>query len=67
MTRFEQLAELQKSGKNQKEIQPAKERPHYFVLRPEKSAIEFYRFLPQATRENYDECVKVFHERYSKK
>ena len=32
-----------------------------------KDFIEFYRTLPQGTRENYDECVKVFRGHYSKK
>ena len=61
VTHFELLAELQKWKRT--EGDPAREvdeQPHYFALRPQKSAIEFYRTLPQATRENYDEWVKVF-------
>ena len=61
MTHFELLAELQKWRRT--EGDPAcevDERPHYFALRLQKSAIEFYRTLPQATRENYNECVKAF-------
>ena len=61
VTYFELLAELQKWRRT--EGDPAcevDERPHYFALRLQKSAIEFYRTLPQATKENYDECVKAF-------
>ena len=50
----ELLAELQKWKRT--EGDPAREvdeRPHYFALRLQKSAIEFYRTLQQATRENY--------------
>ena len=68
VTHFELLAELQKWKRT--EGDPAREvddRPHYFAISLQKSAIEFYRTLPQATRENYDECVKAFREHYSKK
>ena len=61
VTLFELLAELQNWKRT--EGNPAcevDERPHYFALRLQKSAIEFYPTLPQATRENYDECVKAF-------
>ena len=61
VTHFELLAELQKWKRT--EGDPAREideRPHYFALRLQKSAAEFYRTLPQATRENSDECVKIF-------
>ena len=61
VTHFELLAELQKWKRT--EVDPAcevDERPHYFALRLQKSAKEFYRTLPQATRENYDERVKAF-------
>ena len=60
VTHFELLAELQKWKRT--EGDPAREvddRPHYFALSLQKSAIEFYRTLPQATRENYDQCVKA--------
>ena len=40
------------------------EPPHYFALRLQKSDIEFYRTLPQATRQYDDECVKAFREYY---
>ena len=59
VTHFELLAELQKWKRT--EGDPAREvdeRPHYFALRLQKSAIEFYRTLPQATKK-YDECVKA--------
>ena len=68
VTHFELLAELQKWKRT--EGDPAREvdeRPHYFALRLQKSAIKFYRTLPQATRENYDECLKAFREHYSEK
>ena len=56
MTHFELLEELQKWKRS--EGDPAREvdqRPHYFALRLQKSAIKFYRTLLQATREKYDE------------
>ena len=68
ITHFELLAELQNWKRT--EGTPAREvdeRPHYFALRLQKAAIEFYRTLPQATRENYDQCVKAFREHYSEK
>ena len=40
---------------------------HYFDLRLQKFTIEFNRTLPQATGENYNECVKAFREHYSEK
>ena len=61
VTHFELLSELQNWKRT--EGGPAREideRPHYFALRLQKSAIEFYRTLPQSTRENYDECVEAF-------
>ena len=62
---FELLAELQKwkrtepasSGGTAREID---ERPHYFAFRLQKSAIEFYRTLPQNERYSYDETVRAF-------
>ena len=65
LTHFELLAELQKW----KRTEPASsggatceidERPHYFALRLQKSAIEFYRTLPQNVRDSYDETFKAF-------
>ena len=65
---FELLAELQKWKRTEGDAaRDVDERPHYFALRLQKSAIEFYRTLPQATRKNYDECVKAFREHYSEK
>ena len=65
MTFFELLAELQKWKSIEEDLaREVDERPQYFALRLQKSVIEFYRTLPQATRENYDECVKVFREHY---
>ena len=61
VTFFELLAELQKWKSIEEDLaREVDERPQYFALRLQKSVIEFYRTLPQATRENYDECVKVF-------
>ena len=54
--------------KKKTEGDPAREvdeRPHYFAVRLQKSSIEFYRTLPQATRENFEKCVKAFREHYS--
>ena len=72
LTHFELLAELQKwkrtetpsSGGAAREID---ERPHYFAHRLQKSAIEFYRTLPQNVRDSYDETVKAFRNHYSEK
>ena len=49
VTRFELLMELQKW--NRTEGDPAREVDDYVALRLQKSATEFYRNLPQATRE----------------
>ena len=68
VTHFELIAELQKWKRTERD--PAREvdeRLHYFALRLQKSAIEFYLTLPQATRENYDESAKAFREQYSEK
>ena len=68
VTHFEFLAELQKGKRT--EGDPAREvdeRPHYFAIRLQKSAIEVYRTLTQATGEKSDECVKAFRENYSEK
>ena len=64
LTHFELLAELQKWKRT--EGDPAREvdeRPHYFALRLQKSAIEFYRTLPQATSEKkMMNALKLFGE-----
>ena len=60
LTHFELLAELQKwtlnklasSGGAAREID---ERPHYFALRLQMSAIEFYRTLPKNVKDSYDD------------
>ena len=58
VTHFELLVELQKWKRTEGDpAHEVDEGPHYFALRLQKSAIEFYRTPPQATRENYDECV----------
>ena len=43
------------------------ERPHYFALRLQKSAINFYRTLSEDTRTSYDETVKAFRQHYNEK
>ena len=43
------------------------ERPHYFALRLQKSAIDFYRTLSEGTRKSYDETVKAFKQHYNEK
>ena len=43
------------------------ERPHYFALRLQKSAIDFYRTLSEDTRKSYDETVKAFRQHYDEK
>ena len=35
------------------------ERPHYFELRLQKSAIDFYRTLTDAQKGSYDETLKA--------
>ena len=55
-----------RSGKEKKTVNGANneidERPHYFALRLQKTAIDFYRALLEDTRKNYDETVKVFRQ-----
>ena len=36
------------------------EQQHYYALRSHKSAINFYRTLPQNMRDSYDDTVRVF-------
>ena len=68
VTHFELLAELQNWRRTEGDLaREVDKRPHYFALRLQKPAIEFYCTLPQATRENNDECVKAFREHYSEK
>ena len=68
VTHFELLAELQNSKRTEGDlIREVDERPHYFAIRLQKSATEFYQTLPQATVENYGEGLKAFREQYSEK
>ena len=70
ITHFELLAHLQNwkrmegTGTAQHEVD---DRPHYFALRLQKSAIDFYRTLPEATKKSYDETVKAFRKHYNEK
>ena len=65
LTQFELLAELQKWRRTERAssggaVCEIDERPHYFALHLQKSAIEFYRTLPQNVRDSYDETVEAF-------
>ena len=42
-------------------------RPHYFALRLQKPAIDFYRTLLEDTRKSYDETVKAFRQHFNEK
>ena len=70
ITHFELLAHVQKWKRtlrrdgNEVEID---ERPHYFVLRLQKSAIDFYRTTTDAQKGSYDETVKAFRTHYTEK
>ena len=58
---FELLAELLTwKGTEGDPARQNDERPHFVALRLNKSAIHFYRTLPQDTNESYNECVKAF-------
>ena len=43
------------------------ERPHYFVLRLQKSTIVFHRTLLESTRKSHEETVKDFRQHYKEK
>ena len=43
------------------------ERSHYFALRLQNSAIDFYRTLSEYTSESSDETVKAFRQHYNEK
>ena len=64
LTHFELLVELQ-NWKRTVSGTETDERPHYFALRLQKSAIEFHRILPEAATNSYDETVKAFQRHYS--
>lgn len=70
VTHFELLSTLQKwkrvEGTTGNEVE-VDDRPHYFALRLQKSAIDFYRTLPEDTKKSYDETVKAFRQHYNEK
>ena len=70
ITHFELLPQLQKLQRKET-VNGAEteidERPHYFALRLQKSAIDFYRTLLEDTRKSYDETVKAFRQHYNEK
>ena len=70
ITHFELLSQLQK-WQRKETVNGAEteidERPHYFALRLQKSAIDFYRTLSEDTRKSYDETVKAFRQHYNEK
>ena len=43
------------------------ERPHYFALRLQNSAIDFYRTLSEDNEKSYDKTVKAFRQHYNEK
>ena len=63
VTYFELLCQLHKWQRKETENgaeTEIDEQPHYFALRLQKSAIDFYRTLSEETRKSYDETVKSF-------
>ena len=69
-THFELLSQLRKwqrkesvdGGRTEKD-----KRPHYFALRLQKLAIDFYRPLSEDTRKSHGVTVKVFRQHYIEK
>ena len=70
VTHFEFLSQLQKRQRKET-VNGAEteidERPHYFALRLQKSAIDFYRTLSGDTRKSYGEITKAFRQHYNEK
>ena len=70
ITHFELLSQLRmwqrKETVNGAETE-IDERPHYFALSIQKSAIDFYRTLSEDNRKSYDETVKAFRQHYNEK
>ena len=70
VTHFELLSQLQKWQRKDR-VNGAEtefdERPHSFALRPQKSAINFYRAHSEGTRRSHDEAVEVFRQHYNEK
>ena len=65
VTHFELLSQLQK-WQRKETVSGAEteidERSHYFALRLQKLAIDFYRTLSEDTRKSYEETVKAFRQ-----
>ena len=70
VTHLELLSQLQK-GQRKERVNGAEteidESPHYFALRLQKSAMDFYRTFSEDTRKSYDETVKAFRPHYNEK
>ena len=70
ITHFELLANLQNWVRTEtregNDVQ-IDDRPHYFALRLQKSAIDFYRTLTDAQKPSYDELKKAFRTHYTEK
>ena len=68
ITHFELLSQLQK-WQRKETVNGAEteidERPHYFAIRVQNRAIDFYRTLSEDTRKSYDETVKAFRQHYN--
>ena len=70
ISHFELLANLQNCvGTETREGNDVQidDRPHYFALRLQKSAIDFYRTLTDAQKASYDELKKAFRTHYTEK
>ena len=70
ITHFELLANLQNwvriETREGNDVQ-IDDQPHYFALRLQKSAIDFYRTLTDAQKASYDELKKAFRTHYTEK
>ena len=70
ITQFELLSTLQNWNRNTGDATApvwVDDRPHYFALRLQKGAIEFYQSLPDGTKNNYANLKKAFEDHYSDK
>ena len=70
ITHFEFLSQPQKWQRKER-VNGAEteidERQHYFALRLQKWAVDFYRTLSEDTRRSYDETLKAFRQHYNEK
>ena len=70
VTHFELLSQFQKRQRKET-VNGAEteidERPHYFALKLQKSAINFCRTLSEDTRKSFAETVKAFRQHYNEK